>query len=432
MVMRNHVHEFKEGFVNFWIALGVLHPIPRWLSLSTVIIVFVMLLFCLTRFLANLKPCLYIMKKIAYISQKILKYLRTYCCKGVLSEDFELNKIQLTGKTFYEQIRPSIDELEYSDNLEDGGQGISLGRVHYKVKYNIDLKVLSVTVIECKDLPPADVNGASDPYVRIMVLPDTKKHFETLVIDDTLNPCYDQTFTFNNLPYNELINRTLCIRALDYDRFPNHDILGETLIPMIDIDFRQGEIDEWRILVPVYDMNKPGKLQKTLSDYGEICIGLQWKPVLKKLHVFVIECNNLKPVDKVDPKNKTKKGTPSLDTVCDGKPTGTADPYVKVTMFHNKKKVKTLKTRHIKQTLRPYYNKEFVFSLSPSQEPNCDIRFLVLDYDLFGRADVIGQCSIGANSYGPQLRQWTDMRLSPQAPVVAWHMLSAKPAASER
>ena len=93
--------------------------------------------------------------------------------------------------------------------------------------------------------------------------------------------------------------------------------------------------------------------------------------------------------------------------------------------------MKIQRTRHIKQTLRPYYNEEFIFSLSPSQVPVYDVRFLVLDYDLFEDADVIGQCMISSNSYGPQLRQWRGMLLSPQAPVVAWHMLSAKPAAGE-
>ena len=66
--------------------------------------------------------------------------------------------------------------------------------MHYKLNYDFDTDILSVAIIECKDLPSADEGGASDPYVRIMVLPDTKKrHYETIVINDTLDPYFDQT-----------------------------------------------------------------------------------------------------------------------------------------------------------------------------------------------------------------------------------------------
>ena len=53
------------------------------------------------------------------------------------------------------------------------------------------------------------------------------------------------------------MNRTLCMRGLDYDLFPDHNILGKTLIPIMEFDINQGEIDEWRILVPGYDETKP-------------------------------------------------------------------------------------------------------------------------------------------------------------------------------
>ena len=53
---------------------------------------------------------------------------------------------------------------------------------------------------------------------------------------------------------------------------------------------------------------------------------MRYKPILKKLHVFVIECNNLKPVDECDPAEAGENGTK-----------GISDPSVKITMFHKKK-----------------------------------------------------------------------------------------------
>lgn len=242
-----------------------------------------------------------------------------------------------------------------------------------------------------------------------MLLPDTKRRYETIVLDDTLDPVYDQEFTFKKLPFSELLNRTLCIRALDFDTLPVHDILGETLVPMIDLEMTKPHPELWRILVPGYDPDNPGEFRQSSSDYGDICVAMQYMPATSKLSVYVIECKNLKSVDEG----------------------GVSDPFCEVALFHNRKKKKAKKTRYIPQTLNPYYNEEFVFKLDPALIPVTDVRFLVLDHDFFGGADVIGQVSIGCNSYGPQKRHWRDLLLSPHKPIACWHMLRSKPREGE-
>jgi synaptotagmin-1 len=41
-----------------------------------------------------------------------------------------------------------------------------------------------------------DMSGTSDPYVKVYVLPDKKKKFETKVYRKTLNPIFNETFIF--------------------------------------------------------------------------------------------------------------------------------------------------------------------------------------------------------------------------------------------
>lgn len=41
-----------------------------------------------------------------------------------------------------------------------------------------------------------DSGGTSDPYVKVFVLPDKKKKFDTKVHKKTLNPVFNETFTF--------------------------------------------------------------------------------------------------------------------------------------------------------------------------------------------------------------------------------------------
>ena len=72
-------------------------------------------------------------------------------------------------------------------------------------------------------------------------------------MDDTLDPVYNQTFVFKNVPYSEITDRTLCIQALDFDTFAAHDLLGEAKLPMIDVNLAVPVDKEWRILVPGFD-----------------------------------------------------------------------------------------------------------------------------------------------------------------------------------
>ena len=40
------------------------------------------------------------------------------------------------------------------------------------------------------------MGGTSDPYVKVYLLPDKKKKFETKVHRKTLSPVFNETFTF--------------------------------------------------------------------------------------------------------------------------------------------------------------------------------------------------------------------------------------------
>lgn len=65
-----------------------------------------------------------------------------------------------------------------------------------QLEYDFNSNSLAVTVIKAEELPALDMGGTSDPYVKVYLLPDKKKKFETKVHRKTLNPEFNETFVF--------------------------------------------------------------------------------------------------------------------------------------------------------------------------------------------------------------------------------------------
>ena len=69
--------------------------------------------------------------------------------------------------------------------------------MHKKTEYHhMRFGQLTVGVIQAADLKGMDMSGTSDPYVKVFILPDKKKKFETKVHRKTLNPVFNETFVF--------------------------------------------------------------------------------------------------------------------------------------------------------------------------------------------------------------------------------------------
>ncbi|CAH1981191.1 unnamed protein product [Acanthoscelides obtectus] len=171
--------------------------------------------------------------------------------KGMKGVD--LKSVQLLGSSYKEKVQPDMDEL--TENAEEPDEAEKpevqkLGKLQYKLEYDFNQNSFSVTVIQAEELPALDMGGTSDPYVKVYLLPDKKKKFETKVHRKTLNPVFNETFVFKNLPYAEAMNKTLVFAIFDFDRFSKHDQIGEVKVPLCTVDLAQ-TIEEWRELQSV-------------------------------------------------------------------------------------------------------------------------------------------------------------------------------------
>lgn len=51
----------------------------------------------------------------------------------------------------------------------------------FQVEYDFTAGILTVHIVKCEDLPAMDIGGTSDPYVKIYLLPERKRKYETKV-----------------------------------------------------------------------------------------------------------------------------------------------------------------------------------------------------------------------------------------------------------
>ncbi|XP_066579716.1 synaptotagmin-1a isoform X2 [Amia ocellicauda] len=266
-----------------------------------------------------------------------------------------------------------------------------LGKLQYSLDYNFTDNTLIVGIIQAAELPALDMGGTSDPYVKLFLLPDKKKKFETKVHRKTLNPSFNEQFTFK-VPYAELGGKTLVMTVYDFDRFSKHDVIGDIKVPMNTVDF--GHVtEEWR------DLQSAEKEEQ--EKLGDICFSLRYVPTAGKLTVVILEAKNLKKMDVG----------------------GLSDPYVKIHLMQNGKRLKKKKTTIKKNTLNPYYNESFSFEVPFEQIQKVQVVVTVLDYDKIGKNDAIGKVFVGYNSSGTELRHWSDMLANPRRPIAQWHVL---------
>ncbi|KAL7989991.1 hypothetical protein Chor_012657, partial [Crotalus horridus] len=369
----NVFSDMKDKFMN---KLGKL-PIPPW-ALAAILIVAGLLLLCC---------CFCVFKKCCSKKKKGKKG------KDKVKAQINMKEAKELGKSYIDKVQPEVEDLDPSllQESEVEKPEEKLGKLQYSLDYDFQSTQLVVGIIQAADLPALDIGGTSDPYVKVFLLPEKKKKFETKVHRKTLNPTFNESFTFK-VPYSELGGKILVMAVYDFDRFSKHDVIGEICIPMNTVDLAH-VIEEWR------DLQSAEKEEH--EKLGDICFSLRYVPTAGKLTVIVLEAKNLKKMDVG----------------------GLSDPYVKIHLMQGGKRIKKKKTTIKKNTLNPYYNESFSFEVPFEQIQKVQVVLTVLDYDKLGKNEVIGKIFVGYNATGTELRHWSDMLANPRRPIAQWHTL---------
>ncbi|XP_062088055.1 C2 and GRAM domain-containing protein At1g03370 [Humulus lupulus] len=123
---------------------------------------------------------------------------------------------------------------------------------------------LLVRIIEARNLPAMDLNGLSDPYVKLQL---GKQRSKTKVVKKNLNPFWGEEFSFRV----EDLHEELLVSVLDEDKYFNDDFVGQVKVPVskvFDADSKSLET-AW---YPLQPKNKKSKIK----DCGKILISLSF------------------------------------------------------------------------------------------------------------------------------------------------------------
>uniref|UniRef100_A0A0E0KVX6 Uncharacterized protein n=1 Tax=Oryza punctata TaxID=4537 RepID=A0A0E0KVX6_ORYPU len=163
-----------------------------------------------------------------------------------------------TPNPFRQQF--SMTSLERTmTSMENGSGSTGFNRLSSRKKKEIIMRgVLSVTVISGEDLPAMDMNGKSDPYV-VLSLKKSKTKYKTRVVNESLNPVWNQTFDF---VVEDGLHDMLMLEVYDHDTF-SRDYMGRCILTLTKVLIEEDYKDSFKL-----EGAKSGKLN----------LHLKWSP----------------------------------------------------------------------------------------------------------------------------------------------------------
>jgi hypothetical protein len=227
--------------------------------------------------------------------------------------------------------------------------------------------VLTLSILEGRNLAAMDSNGFSDPYVIVRV---GKTEFVTSIKFRTLNPVWNETFEIELLAKDYVDVR---LTVMDNDLMGADDLIGEATaecsnsrqqmwLPLTGAAFPDGCGD---VLVEVWRRNRAVV------------------PCVCTLRVKIISGHEL----------------PAMDVV------GSSDPYAAVTYAGRKRT-----TPVIMKNLNPRWAQTYDFPYLKGSPKAEKLKITVYDWDRFGEHDLIGEVEIEVpDSDEPVMHGWYDL-----------------------
>ncbi|XP_071941225.1 synaptotagmin-12-like [Antedon mediterranea] len=287
----------------------------------------------------------------------------------------------------------SLESVASDSSIFEEGQSSSTGQLEITINYLEDSGCLLLTIVQARDLRMTNQHRPLDTFVKIFIEPDEESKAHTKIANRCLSPIYNEKFLFN-IPKAELDYRALRLVVLSCDRFSRIGMLGVCRLRLSDLNLVPNPFTAWLDLAEMSD-------DETTMDLGDVLISLSYLPTAARLMVIIVKARNLKWTDQKE----------------------TADPFVKVYLLQDGKKISKKRTSVKRSESCPIYNEAMIFSAPPSLLEALTIRITVAENILSSKAPSVGHVLIGPSSSGAALVHWQQMMSSPRKPIAMWHPL---------
>ncbi|XP_026669164.1 synaptotagmin-7 isoform X3 [Ceratina calcarata] len=101
------------------------------------------------------------------------------------------------------------------------------GELLCSLSYHPSNSVLTLTLLKARNLKAKDINGKSDPYVKVWLQFGDKRieKRKTPIFKCTLNPVFNEAFSFN-VPWEKIRECSLDVMVMDFDNIGRNELIG--------------------------------------------------------------------------------------------------------------------------------------------------------------------------------------------------------------
>ncbi|XP_036383282.1 multiple C2 and transmembrane domain-containing protein 1 isoform X6 [Megalops cyprinoides] len=256
-------------------------------------------------------------------------------------------------------------------------QSLRLSDVHRKAQ--LWRGIVSISLIEGRDLKPMDANGLSDPYVKFRL---GHQKYKSKTIPKTLNPQWREQFDFHL--YEEQ-GGFIDITVWDKDAGKRDDFMGRCQVDLSGLSKEQTH----KLDLPLEEGDGMLVLLVTLTASAAVSISDLSVNILDDPHErreilnrysLMRSFHNLKDVGVVQVKVIRAEGLMAADV------TGKSDPFCVVELSNDR-----LQTHTVYKNLNPEWNKVFTFNV---KDIHSVLEVTVYDEDRDRSADFLGKVAI--------------------------------------
>ncbi|XP_063148989.1 synaptotagmin-12 [Candoia aspera] len=310
----------------------------------------------------------------------------------------ELGTLELMNKdlelTPYGPLKKSVstDSLSSVSSIGNNfGQEFTVGQIEVNMEYNVNSNTLHVTLLQGKDLMEKEEVNFESCFVRISLLPDEQIVGISRIQRSAYSVFFDEKFSIPLDP-STLEENSLRFSVFGIDEDERNISTGVAELKLSDLDIFVRPFNAWLYL---QDMNK------ATDSVGEILLCLSYLPTAERLTVVVVKAKNL-----VWTNRKM-----------------TADPFVKVYLLQDGRKISKKKTAIKRDDTNPVFNEAMIFSVPAIVLQELSLRVTVAECCEDGKAENIGHVVIGPAAGGMGITHWNQMLATLRKPVSMWHPL---------